>query len=725
MKKLLLILLTLFCIVANQSAFAAYPTTTEHHKVYPYTSIMASPYSGDPTGAIDCAAAIESIKANQSNVGTIYIPTGVFKIATNLTIPAGMTLDFAAGAYFSVSSGITLTVNGPIKTPFQQIFACVGTGTITLSVNVPVVYPQWFGAVGNGTTDDKAALKMTFSAAAAGSTVSIPKTTSTYKFINTAGLTDAITIDKALLVELQGTIKSTSSANQVNPPYIFNVTGTGVTFQGPGTLQGPGTYIVDEATADNRPGLIRIAANYCSINRVNFIDPPSCSIYVRDIDYTKIDRCNFTGGCLVLAATSAQYFHIYGEGGYHNTITNNHFYMDANYKSVRSFICWGSTTQGENLFITNNQMDSPHEHGTYLWVNSSTFVNNACNYQQTTITDQLGCAFKMGGLKNQVIGNKAINCVLGGFAFYTAQYCIIEANLVYDFGNVAFLISDTDANTTGFNYNKIRNNIAVAYTGADGRAIGNGIRYTGATNTTHDCIGGEIVGNTIISAGSVSSSTDAAIYVAHENSTYHMSRMKINDNLIETPVRYGVYLNYVTNSELSRNMMYNPKVSPGRMFVTNTSTNLVMDGNILRDDQTPALATAMIYSDATTLGIELINSRVVTTANAAILGVNSARKVMGRGNRMSDSDPLKGIFTINGVATKDIANTNVYDTGLTYTDLFFVNIIPLNSHAVDLMASAKAIHIESTTANVGFQVKTADGNAAPATDAYFAYEIVQ
>ena len=107
MKKLLLVLFTIICVIvspANQSVFAAYPTTTEHHKLYPYTSIMASPYSGDPTGVLDCAAAIESIKANQSNLGTIYIPRGTFKIATNLTIPVGMSLEFATGASFNISA---------------------------------------------------------------------------------------------------------------------------------------------------------------------------------------------------------------------------------------------------------------------------------------------------------------------------------------------------------------------------------------------------------------------------------------------------------------------------------------------------------------------------------------------------------------------------------------------------------------------------------------------
>ena len=110
----------------------AYPTTTEHHKLYPYTSIMASPYSCDPTGATDIAAAIESIKSNQSNVGTIYIPHGTFKVATNLTIPATMSVIRESGARLSIATGVTLTWNcgAPIGADGEQLFILNGTGTV-------------------------------------------------------------------------------------------------------------------------------------------------------------------------------------------------------------------------------------------------------------------------------------------------------------------------------------------------------------------------------------------------------------------------------------------------------------------------------------------------------------------------------------------------------------------------------------------------------------------
>jgi len=121
---------------------------------------MASPYSCDPTGVIDCAASIESIKANQSNVGTVFIPRGTFSIVTNLTIPVGMKLRFEAGATFAIATAVTLTINGTLDAGPYQIFSCTGTGKVVFGVGaVTEVYPKWWGAVADGTTDCSAAIQ--------------------------------------------------------------------------------------------------------------------------------------------------------------------------------------------------------------------------------------------------------------------------------------------------------------------------------------------------------------------------------------------------------------------------------------------------------------------------------------------------------------------------------------------------------------------------------------
>lgn len=138
----------------------AYPTTTEHHKLYPYTSVMASPYSCDPTGVVDIAASIEQIKANQSNVGDIYFPHGTWKLATNLTIPAGIRLVFERGAIISIATGVTLTINGTVSAGPYQIFTCSGTGSVVFGVGTnDRVYCEWWATnTTPGTTNMTSAL---------------------------------------------------------------------------------------------------------------------------------------------------------------------------------------------------------------------------------------------------------------------------------------------------------------------------------------------------------------------------------------------------------------------------------------------------------------------------------------------------------------------------------------------------------------------------------------
>ncbi len=125
----------------------AYPTTTEHHKLYPVTSIMSSPYACDPTGVLDIAPAIELIKANQSNIGTILVPKGTFLVSTNLTIPATMVLQFESGGSFSTAIDVTLAVNGTIRAPTEQIFSGAGTVNISGTTN-PTILGKWTGGSG-------------------------------------------------------------------------------------------------------------------------------------------------------------------------------------------------------------------------------------------------------------------------------------------------------------------------------------------------------------------------------------------------------------------------------------------------------------------------------------------------------------------------------------------------------------------------------------------------
>ncbi len=68
---------------------------------------------------------------------------------------------------FDVAEGATLTINGPIDAPLVQVFA--GKGKVAFGPGkIERVYPQWFGARGDGEHDDTAAIQAAIGSIAAG-----------------------------------------------------------------------------------------------------------------------------------------------------------------------------------------------------------------------------------------------------------------------------------------------------------------------------------------------------------------------------------------------------------------------------------------------------------------------------------------------------------------------------------------------------------------------------
>ena len=90
------------------------------------------------------------------NNTTIKISSPI-TINTDITIPNNIELDFARNGRLIADTGVTITLNCGIRTGPWQIFD--GEGLIVGSPLVDAVYPEWWGAVGDGVADDTAALQ--------------------------------------------------------------------------------------------------------------------------------------------------------------------------------------------------------------------------------------------------------------------------------------------------------------------------------------------------------------------------------------------------------------------------------------------------------------------------------------------------------------------------------------------------------------------------------------
>jgi len=86
----------------------------------------------------------------------LLIDSGTYKISSNITIPSNIKLIFANGAMLSPDGGITITINGEINAGLHQIFT--GSGSIAGTPKNNEIYPEWFGAIGNGSTNDYTAI---------------------------------------------------------------------------------------------------------------------------------------------------------------------------------------------------------------------------------------------------------------------------------------------------------------------------------------------------------------------------------------------------------------------------------------------------------------------------------------------------------------------------------------------------------------------------------------
>lgn len=118
--------------------------------------------STDDTASINAAAT-----AIASTGGTLIFPKGAYKLTASVTVGSTtkpITLRFNQGAQITAGSAYYFTFSGDIESPDQQIFAANITPLIAnATTHRPKrVVPQWFGATGDGTTDDTAALQRFF-----------------------------------------------------------------------------------------------------------------------------------------------------------------------------------------------------------------------------------------------------------------------------------------------------------------------------------------------------------------------------------------------------------------------------------------------------------------------------------------------------------------------------------------------------------------------------------
>ena len=98
-----------------------------------------------------------AIKAvGTTNHVTLVLRPGFWVMNGNITIPSNITLRIASGASVR-TTGYALTLHGPLEAGLYPVFS--GNGSLMFGQGaVEVVYPEWWGAKGDGTVDCTAAI---------------------------------------------------------------------------------------------------------------------------------------------------------------------------------------------------------------------------------------------------------------------------------------------------------------------------------------------------------------------------------------------------------------------------------------------------------------------------------------------------------------------------------------------------------------------------------------
>lgn len=128
----------------------------------PYFNVKAFGSTGN--GVTDDYTALSDLitKIGISEATILFSP-GTYKIGSNITIPSNINLYLSKGAVLAPVSGVTITINGSVEAGLWQIFS--GAGKVIGSIKVDCIYPQWWGAKGDGITDDTVAFIATIATA--------------------------------------------------------------------------------------------------------------------------------------------------------------------------------------------------------------------------------------------------------------------------------------------------------------------------------------------------------------------------------------------------------------------------------------------------------------------------------------------------------------------------------------------------------------------------------
>ena len=277
----------------------------------------------------DYASLSDAIDAIGADKKTLLIPDQQ-NLSSNKTVPSNITLKFLRGGYLTPRSGVSITINGPFEAGLHQIFdsdeiVIFGSGS------VKQIYPQWWGAVGDGVVDCTSAIQAAIDAASDGTVVFL--TDGTYNLTSLIVLASNLTVkgngkDKTILKDARPTSGHLVRGESISYVILEDL-----------YVKGCGTEFVNDG--QNKTGVLFKYSDHCTVRRCRISNFERAVIFYHSSTFGRISECEMHD-CFYDGLGS--YTHQTREN--YNVVIENNFCHDSSGNGIRFEETYNSKVEG-------------------------------------------------------------------------------------------------------------------------------------------------------------------------------------------------------------------------------------------------------------------------------------------------------------------------------------------------------------------------------------------
>ncbi|GEM_PF-4880809 len=566
------------------------------------STLAVWPDQSDATKKLSLAWWIAYFNGNEA---TIRIPRGTHEVLYDMTVPENICLKFDKGAILKVADTKTLTINGSIEAGLWQIFS--GEGTITGVPLTTVVFPEWFGAIGNGETDDTNALQKAINFIANGGRIHL---TSNYTktatiIINSSDIDLTADINSSIIdtqPDISGIVISTGCKN-----IIFN-----------------GVRLFGSCVGESQAGVAIScgAASHDITFQHCYFDGYNMGIIYQHNNYNMtVESCSFYNMLFVPGLGAGGYGIVY-QGSYNTKTINNYF---------------DASVYRHHLYIGKNPVE-PDTHGDNHVVVGNIFMGQ----KSGTYATQFETRVKIMGNRNVTVTGNVFD---GGISHIMLDYIetpceniIISGNTfknLYKSGNYCCFISEHSGSfATAAQNVMIANNV---FQDSDGGSI---LMSDYLSEFTFN-------GNTIKNLGASSS----GLFIQNG-----LQNAQICNNSFYTPTTsspiYIIAATDITNSNIliANNLIFG---SGSLLQILNNFSEIYIKNNILKTTFTAGVA--IYFSGAAEFTGEISNNTILG-GNYSISIPNTGSRAFIYGNRVNKS-------LMSGIGPYCVKPKNTYNIG--------------------------------------------------------------